>query len=91
MPIVLYQAYCPFCKTIHEGKIELKYRKDNLFNVRKRNKSLHVCKNNTCSKEFIVEIDSYGNVIALPTPEIEKDGIFPWEKITEGKILEIKE
>lgn len=90
MPLVKYKTTCPFCKTTHQGEIEMKYRKDNLFNVRKNNKNLHSCKNKNCGKKFLVEIDSYGNVIAMPTPEIEKEGIYPWEKIIPGKILEVK-
>jgi hypothetical protein len=91
MPLIVYKAYCPFCKTLHRGEIEMKYRKDGFFNVRKNNKNIHICKNDKCGKEFLVEIDSYGNVIAIPTYKIEEEGIFPWEMLAEGKILEIKE
>jgi hypothetical protein len=89
MPTIKYKVFCPFCKTTHKGEIDMKYRKDNLFNVRKNNKKIHSCENKNCGKNFLVEIDSYGSVVAMPTPEAEKEGIFSWEKLVEGKIIEI--
>ncbi len=90
MPLVKYKIICPFCETPHEGEIEMKYRKDKLFNVRKNNKSLHSCKNKKCGKNFLMEINSFGDVISLPTQDAEKEGVFPWDKIMRGKILEVK-
>jgi len=91
MPTVVYEAYCPFCKTVHTGEIKMEYRKDGFFNVRKNNKNIHVCENEKCKREFLVEIDPYGNVIVSPTRKIEKEGIFPWEMLAEGRILKIKD
>ncbi|MBN2095416.1 MAG: hypothetical protein JW727_05185 [Candidatus Aenigmarchaeota archaeon] len=88
---VKYKVACPFCKTQHESEIDMAYRKDKKFNVRKSNKNLHICKNEKCSKEFIVEIDSHGGVSSMPTKSAEKDGIFPWEMIVDGKIVSIEE
>ncbi|OYT43315.1 MAG: hypothetical protein B6U88_01280 [Candidatus Aenigmarchaeota archaeon ex4484_56] len=87
MVIVKYMVNCPLCNKKHDGEIAMFYRKDNKFNVRMNNKNTHTCGN--CSKEFIVEIDSYGNVTA--TPKNIENGIYPWEKISEGKIVEIIE
>lgn len=87
MVIVRYKVACPFCKTSHESEIEMSYRKDKKFNVRKNNKNLHICKNQKCSKDFLVEIDSHGSVISMPTEEVEKEGVFPWEKMLEGKVI----
>lgn len=89
MVLVKYKIGCPFCKTIHRGEIEMKYRKDKKFNVRKNNKNIHICTNKNCNKEFAVEIDSYGTVIARPTKKAEAEGILPWEKLVEGKITEV--
>ena len=89
MALVKYQVGCPFCKTLHNGEIKMEYRKDNKFNVRKNNKSIHICNNNSCSREFAVEIDSYGVVVAMPTKKAEAEGILPWENLLEGKIIEI--
>jgi len=91
MPLIVYKACCPFCKTVHKGEITMVYRKDGLFNVRKNNKNIHICENENCKKEFLVEIDPYGKVIVYPTQKVEKEGIFPWELLSEGQILEIKE
>lgn len=90
MPLIKYKVTCPFCETSHKGEIEMKYRKDKLFNVRKNNKNLHSCKNKKCGKDFLVEIDSFGSVISMPTKEIEEEGIFPWDKIMKGKLLGMK-
>jgi len=86
---VIYKVACPFCKTQLESGIEMAYRKDKLFNVRKSNKNLHVCSNKVCSREYIVEIDSQGNVVSMPTKEAEKEGIFSWDRIVEGKVIRI--
>ncbi|MGC9310892.1 MAG: hypothetical protein ACP5E4_04195 [Candidatus Aenigmatarchaeota archaeon] len=88
---VKYRVACPFCSTEHESEIHLSYRKDKLFNVRKNNKNIHTCKNMDCSKEFIAEIDSHGNVVSMPTKEVENEGIFAWEKIVDGKIVCIED
>lgn len=88
---VKYIAACPFCNTQHESQIEMSYRKDQKFNVRKQNKNLHTCENVKCGKDFLVEIDSHGNVVSMPTKEAEKEGIFAWEKIVEGKIVSVKD
>lgn len=87
MVIVKYKVACPFCKTQHESEIEMSYRKDKKFNVRKNNKNLHVCRNLKCSKEFLVEIDSHGSIVSMPTQEAEKEGIYPWERLLEGKVV----
>jgi alpha-tubulin suppressor-like RCC1 family protein len=84
---VKYRAACPFCNTQHESEIEMSYRKDLKFNVRKQNKSEHTCSNIKCGREFIVEIDSQGSVMSMPTKEAEKEGIFAWERLVEGKII----
>ncbi len=89
MVLVRYKANCPFCNTLHEGKIEMKYRKDRKFNVRYNNKGAHVCNNNKCGKEFVVEIDSAGNVVAMPTQKAVEEGILPWDRLVEGKIIEV--
>jgi hypothetical protein len=88
---VKYKVACPFCKTQHESEIEMSYRKDKKFNVRKSNKNLHVCVNQKCSKEFVVEIDSNGSVISMPTKTAEKEGIYPWEMIVDGKLVCVDE
>jgi len=87
MVIVRYKVACPFCKTPHESEIEMSYRKDKKFNVRKNNKNLHICRNQKCNKEFLVEIDSHGSIISMPTQEAEKEGIYPWERIVDGKVI----
>ncbi|MCK4429089.1 MAG: hypothetical protein KAU95_01840 [Candidatus Aenigmarchaeota archaeon] len=87
MVLVKYEACCPFCKTLHKGEIEMKYRKDNKFNVRYNNKNDHLCDNETCKKTFTVEIDCVGNVVAIPTKDAIKEGEFQWEKLVEGKIV----
>ena len=87
MVLVKYKACCPFCKTSHNGEIEMKYRKDNKFNVRYNNKNDHICNNNSCKKTFTVEIDCVGNVVSIPTLDSIKDGEFQWEKLVEGKIV----
>ena len=89
MVLVKYKAECPFCSTLHSGEIEMEYRKDKKFNVRKNNKKVHICKNKKCNKEFVVEVDSYGNVVSMPTKKAESEGIFPWDMLVEGKIIEI--
>lgn len=89
MVLVRYKANCPFCNTLHKGEIEMKYRKDRKFNVRYNNKSVHVCNNSKCGKEFVVEIDSAGNVVAMPTQNSAEEGVFPWDRLVEGKIIEV--
>jgi hypothetical protein len=84
---VRYKVACPFCKTQLESEIQMSYRKDQKFNVRKSNKNLHVCQNQKCSREFLVEIDSQGSVISMPTKEAEKEGIYAWDRIIDGKIV----
>ncbi len=91
MVLVKYKVGCPFCKTLHKGEIEMEYRKDRNFNVRKNNKNIHICDNKTCGKDFAVEVDSYGTVIARPTKKAEKEGVLPWENLLEGKITEVVE
>jgi len=91
MVLIRYEVGCPFCNTLHRGEIEMKYRKDNKFNVRKNNKNIHRCNNKNCNREFVVEIDSYGVVTAIPTKKAEEEGIRPWEKLLEGRIIEIIE
>ena len=90
MPLIKYQVICPFCETSHDGEIEMEYRKDNLFNVRKNNKKLHFCENKKCGRTFLMEIDSYGNIVSMPTQEAEKEGIYPWDNLKEGKLIRIK-
>ena len=90
MVVVKYEANCPFCNTLHLGDLEMEYRKDKKFNVRKNNKSSHVCENVECSREFVVEIDSYGKVAAMPLKVNSGDKwSFPWEALTEGKVIKV--
>lgn len=92
MVVVKYKACCPFCDTLHSGEIEMEYRKDNKFNVRKNNKNVHLCENKECKKEFAVEIDSYGCVVSRPTKKIaEEEHINPWDNLKEGKIVQVKD
>lgn len=92
MVVVKYKVNCPFCDTRHVGEINMEYRKDKKFNVRKNNKNIHVCKNQECGKEFAVEIDSYGAVVSRPTRRMaEVDQVHPWEKLKEGKIVEVSD
>jgi len=83
-----YRAYCPFCMEEHLGEFKLTYRKDGKrFNLRKRNTNLHTCRK--CGKNFLVEVDSLGNIISYPTKEAIKEGIFPWERIVDGKKIKV--
>jgi hypothetical protein len=34
-----------------------------------------------------VEIDSQGTVISMPTKEAEKEGIYAWDRIIDGKVV----
>ncbi len=83
-----YKAYCPFCKKEHIGEFQLSYRKDGKrFNLRKKNTNLHIC--SKCGKNFLVEVDSFGNIISYPTKDVIEEGIFPWEKVVDGKKIRI--
>lgn len=89
MVLVKYKAGCPFCTKLQNGEIEMRYRKDKKFNVRNNNKNVHICNNEKCGKEFVVEIDSAGKVVAMPTKKAEEEGIFAWEKLMDGTITEV--
>lgn len=88
MVILKYKAYCPFCMEKHSGEFRLTYRKNRkMFNMRRRHTNRHTCRK--CGRNFLVEVDSLGNIISYPS---EEEGVYPWEKIVDGnKIKTIKE
>ncbi len=90
MVVVKYEVNCPFCNALHKGELVMEYRKDKKFNVRKNNKNMHVCENVECNREFVVEIDSYGKVAAMPLKVTPGDKwSFPWEALIEGKVIKV--